>query len=127
MVLSLFVGVTLPLATRSPLFVGEVLIDAGAENSPLLPLISFLLLTCKLPENEYGGCRWFGGFPFLFLKERNGLTNLKYLFITLLISNLDFLFSFSLASEYPFLHLGSPNREKDFDFPLPFASRRRIS
>lgn len=94
MVLSLFVvGVEVPLAiTNSPLFAGEVLIDAGAENSPLRPLIKFLLfLTLKFPEYEYGCCRRNSSeFPGRrFLSERNGFTNLTYLFRS---SNFDFRF-----------------------------------
>ncbi|KAG7037809.1 hypothetical protein SDJN02_01440, partial [Cucurbita argyrosperma subsp. argyrosperma] len=40
------------VATRRPLFVGDVLMDAGAETSPLFPLNSCLFRGFKLPENE---------------------------------------------------------------------------
>lgn len=52
MVLSLVEEVIDGVATRRPLFVGDVLMDAGAENSPLLPRNSCLCRGFKLPENE---------------------------------------------------------------------------
>lgn len=44
-------------ATRRPLFVGDVLVDAGAEYSPRKPriiseLLLPLLIFIKFPENE---------------------------------------------------------------------------
>lgn len=55
MVLSLAGGDGTPaVASRSPLLVGEVLIEAGAENSPRLPLTASLLsLGLNAPEKEY--------------------------------------------------------------------------
>lgn len=56
MVLSLAEEGSVAVATRSPLFDGDVLIDAGAEYSPVLlpPLKSLLLLflELKIPEKE---------------------------------------------------------------------------
>ncbi|CAK9159266.1 unnamed protein product, partial [Ilex paraguariensis] len=56
MVLSLVEVWRVPVATRRPLFVGDVLIDAGAENSPLLPLNSGYLSTLSYRKmNELAG------------------------------------------------------------------------
>jgi hypothetical protein len=52
MVLSLVEEGRVVVARRRPLFEGDVLIDAGAEYSPLLPRNSCLFLQLKLPENE---------------------------------------------------------------------------
>lgn len=122
MVLSLAAEDTGAVATRSPLFVGDVLIDAGAEYSPLLPLNSHLFLKpLKFPENEYG-CRRRWRFSLLLLRNnKNGRTNLAYLFNK---SNLIFFFvCFSLSSSSrAFGDFPKPNKEKDLIFFLDFVS-----
>lgn len=53
MVLSLEGEGTPEVANNRPLFVGDVLIEAGAENnSPRLPLFSLLSLGLTVPEKE---------------------------------------------------------------------------
>lgn len=93
MVLSLVVllaGLTVPEARRIPLLVGEVFMDAGAENCPLrLPLLfiisgGFLLFLelSELPEKEYD---WWLNVVFDLLdfgNDNKGLTIFMYLLMS---------------------------------------------
>lgn len=93
MVLSLVVllaGLTVPEARSIPLLVGEVFMDAGAENCPLRlppPFIIFggllpRLELIELPENEYD---WWLNVVFDLLdfgNDNNGLTIFMYLLIS---------------------------------------------
>lgn len=108
---------TAAVGTRRPLFVGDVHIDAGAENSPaLFPPHSFHL-EFKLPENEWG-CRRVSRFslspPW---KNKKGLTAFAYLFNTRLTSNFNFFLSSHLSPVSKDLrHFVSLDRENDLDF-----------
>lgn len=91
MVLSLvvlLVGLTVPGVRRNPLLAGEVRIDAGAENCPLLlpPLLicgGLLLLELnEFPENEYD---WWLNVVFDLLdfgNDNKGLTIFMYLLMS---------------------------------------------
>lgn len=117
-------GEIVAVATRRPLFVGDVRIDAGAENPPaLLPPNSFHL-EFKVPEKEWG---WRRASHFSLLppwKWKNGLTAFAYLFNNRLTSNFIFFFSshFSLISN-TFRHFASLDKEKDLCLLLPFFSQ----
>lgn len=108
------------VASSSPLFVGDVLIDAGAENSPLLlPPHPLFHLEFKFPENEYGCCRT-SCFSFPPLKKRMGRNALAYLFSALPTSKLTFFFvSFLLPTSNTFRHFARPNKEKELEFLAP--------
>lgn len=113
------------VAKRRPLFVGDALMDAGAENSALLSCLSLVALGLRLPENEKAWRRICALSFLRRLNSKRGLTIVMYLFSTWLTSNLDFFlflcFSFSSPISHPFRHLASPNNDSDLDLKLSFV------
>lgn len=121
------VAVAAAVAKRRPLFVGDALIDAGAENSPLHSCLILDVLGLKSPENEKAWRRICALSFRRGLNGNRGLIIVMYLFSTPLTSNLDFFlfFCFSFSSptpiSHPFRHLPSPNNDKDLDLKLSFV------